>query len=111
MRLDNVVYRLGLADSRAQARQLVNHGHIVLNSRVTNIPSCLVRVGDVVAVSGRARKNGYFDGFEKELQSRDVPGWLVMDPLKMSGRVVAAPARTDIDSRLNEQAIVEYYSR
>ncbi|TAK36317.1 MAG: 30S ribosomal protein S4 [Chloroflexota bacterium] len=111
MRLDNVVYRLGLADSRAQARQLVNHGHIALNGRVTNIPSCIVRVGDIVSVAELARKNGYFEGYEEELQRRDIPGWLVMDPQKMSGRVVAAPARTDIDSRLNEQAIVEYYSR
>ena len=111
MRLDNVVYRLGLADSRPQSRQLVNHGHITLNGRVTSAASCAVKVGDIVAVKEGARKNGYFDGLEKELKRRDMPGWLVLDIEKRSGRVLSVPSRSEMDAKLNEQAIVEFYSR
>jgi len=110
-RLDNVVYRLGLADSRAQARQLVRHGHIEVNGRKTNIPSFLVKEGDVIRVRDRSRKTAYFKDLLERLGERPVPEWLSFDPESLTGRVVALPTRDQIDVSLNEQLIVEYYSR
>ena len=111
MRLDNVVYRLGFADSRAQARQLVNHGHFTVNGRKVDIPSFEVRVGDVIAVSERSRKLEYFKALAEYLKRKDPPAWLSLDAEQMTGRVVSAPARTDIDANVQEQLIVEFYSR
>lgn len=111
MRLDNVVYRLGLADSRAQARQLVRHGHITVNGRKTNIPSYTVSPGDVIAVAPESRSREYFKALAEVLDSKNVPSWLSLDPQSMTGRVLAAPARQDIDATIREQLIVEYYSR
>ena len=108
---DNVVYRLGLADSRAQARQLVQHGHIMLNNRKTNIPSALVAPGDVVSVRKESNRLTYFKDLRQNLDDRRVPRWLTVESATLSGRVVHAPAREDIDISLNEQLIVEYYSR
>jgi small subunit ribosomal protein S4 len=110
-RLDNVVYRLGFADSRAQARQLVNHGHFTLNGRKTDIPSARVKPGDVVAVREKSRKNGYFDALGPELARRTVPPWLTLDAEQLLGRLTRLPDRPDIDTKVNEQIIVEYYSR
>ena len=110
-RLDNVVYRLGFADSRAQARQLVNHGHIVLNDRRTTIPSALVAEGDVVSVRPESKRLTYFKTLREGLDDRRVPRWLSLDPNAMSARVLQQPEREDIDVTLNEQLIVEYYSR
>ena len=110
-RLDNVVYRLGLADSRAQARQLVQHGHIMLNNRKTNIPSALVSPGDVVSVRKESTRRTYFKDLRQNLDDRRVPRWLTMESTNLSGRVLHAPAPEDIDISLNEQLIVEYYSR
>jgi len=110
-RLDNVVYRLGLADSRAQARQLVLHGHFDLNGRKTNIPSALVKVGDVVKVREIRAKNGYFTGMAEVLEHKSVPDWLSLNAAEMSGTVLAAPTRDQIDVPVQEQLIVEYYSR
>ena len=110
-RLDNVVYRLGLADSRAQARQLVLHGHFELNGRKTNIPSALVKVGDVVKVREIRAKNGYFSGMGEVLEHKTVPDWLSLNAAEMSGTVLAAPTRDQIDVPVQEQLIVEYYSR
>jgi len=111
MRLDNAVYRLGFADTRRQARQLVNHGHITVNGRKVDIPSYEVRIGDVIAVSSRARKLEYFKMLGEVLKRREVPAWLTIEPEAMSGRILNAPARHDIDANLQEQLIVEYYSR
>jgi small subunit ribosomal protein S4 len=111
MRLDNAVYRLGFADTRRQARQLVNHGHITVNGRKVDIPSYEVKIGDVIAVSPRARNLEYFKALGEVLKRREVPAWLSMAPEAMSGRVLNAPARQDIDANLQEQLIVEYYSR
>lgn len=110
-RLDNVVYRLGLADSRAQARQLVMHGHIEVNGKRLDIPSALVDAGDVVSVAERSRGNGHFQGLTEVLAHQNVPGWLVLDPAGMRGTVAALPTRDQIELPINEQLIVEYYSR
>jgi small subunit ribosomal protein S4 len=110
-RLDNVVYRLGLADSRAQARQLVQHGHITVNGRKTNIPSFSVRPGDVIAVRPESRRKRYFKDRKEMLGKRAVPAWLSFDEEKMEGRVVSMPTRQEIDVPVQEQLIVEFYSR
>ena len=110
-RLDNVVYRMGFADSRSQARQLVNHGHFDLNGRKTDIPSALVSAGDVISVRERSRHNGYFSELSEILEHRTVPEWLSLNAAEMSGTVVEIPSRVQIDVPLNEQLIVEYYSR
>ena len=110
-RLDNVVYRLGLADSRAQARQLVGHGHIMLNGRKTNVPSALVSEGDSVSVRPESAKLTYFKVLRQELDDRQVPRWLQLDAKNMTAIVLQLPIREDIDVSLNEQLVVEYYSR
>jgi small subunit ribosomal protein S4 len=110
-RVDNVVYRLGFADSRAQARQLVTHGHFDLNGRKHNIPSALVSVGDEISVRESSRKNGYFKGLGEVLEHRTVPEWLRLNAGDMSGTVAEIPKRAQIDVTLREQLVVEYYSR
>ncbi|HZT09298.1 MAG TPA: 30S ribosomal protein S4 [Chloroflexota bacterium] len=110
-RLDNVVYRLGFAPSRKQARQLVRHGHFDLNGRKTDIPSALLREGDVVQVRQSSRENEYFLAAKGEMTESTVPRWLSLDPEALSGRVMRAPERDDIDTPVNEQLVVEYYSR
>ncbi len=110
-RLDNVVYRLGFASSRAQARQLVQHGHIDVNGRKTNIPSYLVKPGDIIAVRDISRGNSYFKELSQVLDEGQVPAWLILDSSNLTGKVVDVPSRDDVDITLNEQLIVEYYSR
>ncbi len=110
-RLDNVVYRLGFASSRAQARQLVRHGHLDVNGRKTNIPSYLVKPGDIIAVREISRGNTYFKEVSQVLDDDRIPAWLSLDPTNLTGKVVDLPSRDDIDVSLNEQLIVEYYSR
>ena len=110
-RLDNVVYRLGFAASRPQARQLVRHGHLEVNGRKVNIPSYLVKAGDIVMVRTRSRQMVYFKDLFHDLPHRAVPEWLSRDDEVMAGRVMSVPERKDIDVTLNEQLIVEYYSR
>jgi small subunit ribosomal protein S4 len=110
-RLDNVVYRLGLADSRAQARQLVSHGHIMLNGRRTNVPSALVSAGDQVSVRPESKQLTYFKDLRQDLDDGQVPRWLQLDVKNLSANVLQLPIREDIDVSLNEQLVVEYYSR
>lgn len=110
-RLDNVVFRLGFAESRAQARQLVRHGHITVNGRKTNVPSFLVRPDDVIAIRPESRSRTYFRTLSEYLGERAAPQWLSLDPVSLSGRVLTKPAREDIDIPINEQLIVEFYSR
>jgi small subunit ribosomal protein S4 len=111
-RLDSVVYRLGFAESRKQARQIVRHGHITLNGRRTDIPSALVRPGDVVAIHPRSRANEYFKTVADTLTRKTVPRWLELDPPNLSGRVSDRPLRGDIEGiNVNESLVVEYYSR
>jgi small subunit ribosomal protein S4 len=110
-RLDNVVYRLGFADSRRQARQLVRHGHFALNGRRTDIPSALVKAGDAVSVMAKARQLEYFKIVQEGLARKSVPAWLELDVASMGGRVVNLPARDEIEVPVNEQLVVEFYSR
>ncbi len=110
-RLDNVLYRLGVASSRAQARQLVQHGHVMLNDRKTNIPSALVSSGDTVSIRPESGRKSYFRTLRQEIDDRRVPRWLSLDTQNLSANVLNLPAREDIDTTVNEQLIVEYYSR
>lgn len=110
-RLDNVVFRLGFADSRAQARQLVRHGHFEVNGRKTNIPSYRVKPGDVIRVREKSRQKAYFKERAEVLPEKTVPDWLQLDVETMTGKVLAAPERHHVDVPLNEQLIVEFYSR
>ena len=110
-RLDNVVYRLGFADSRAQARQLVCHGHLNRNGRRADIPSMLIEPGDVISVRELSKNLTYFKDRAKELEHKAVPDWMSLDALSMSGRILNLPSREEIELPLNEQLIVEYYSR
>ena len=110
-RMDNVVYRMGFADSRAQARQLVQHGHIDLNGRRTDVPSALLKPGDVISVHQRSRKLKYFKELQAVMDKRQIPAWVVIEPPQLSGRVLALPTREAIEQPLNEQLIVEFYSR
>lgn len=110
-RLDNVVYRLGFADSRSQARQLVRHGHFEVNGRKTNIPSYVMNVGDMIKVRSSSQDKVYFKDRAQIMQSNKAPAWLSLNLSGMSGSVRAEPGREDIEIPLNEQLIVEYYSR
>lgn len=110
-RLDNIVYRMGFADSRAQARQLVNHGHFAVNGVKTDIPSYLVKPGDVISVLDNSRSNEYFKYVAESMEHKLPVEWLEVNPAQLTGRVRALPERNQIDIPLNEQLIVEYYSR
>jgi small subunit ribosomal protein S4 len=110
-RLDNVVYRLGFADSRRQARQLVRHGHFALNGRRTDIPSALVKASDTISVMPRARSLEYFKIAQEGLARKAVPNWLTLDVANMSGQVLSLPGRDEIEVAINEQLVVEFYSR
>lgn len=110
-RLDNVVYRLGFAENRAQARVLVTHGHFNVNGRRTDIPSMTLKLGDVVQVREGSRQRTYFKSLPDFAETRTAPVWLSRDVAGLSGKMVQLPSRQDIDANLNEQLIVEYYSR
>lgn len=110
-RLDNVIFRLGYADSRPQARLLVTHGHFLVNGRRTDIPSMLLEPGDVVAVREESRSLKFFKELGGFAETKNVPVWLGRDLKPLSGTVIRLPERSEIDGNLSEQAIVEYYSR
>ena len=110
-RVDNVVFRLGLAATRKQARQLVSHGHISVNGKRLDIPSALVKVNDVIAVDEKSRSNAFFKGLAESYDSLSTPAWITADTANMSGTVTRFPNRDEIDVPVNEQAIVELYSR
>jgi len=110
-RLDNVVYRGGLARSRAEARQLIRHGHFEVNGRKVDIPSYFVKAGDVVRVRENRRDRKVFDIIREGGTLAEVPGWLDADVNDMTVRVLSEPTRSDIDTTVNEQLVVEYYSR
>ena len=111
MRLDNVVYRMGFASSRAQARQLVSHGHFAVNGRPTNVPSYQIRPGDRVEVRESHRSRDPFKTAKETLRSHQAPEWVSVDPATLSGAVVAPPRRDQMPADLNEHLVVEYYSR
>jgi small subunit ribosomal protein S4 len=110
-RLDNVVFRFGFASSRAQARQLVRHGHFLLNGRKTDIPSCLVKPGDTISWREASTKSEYYKTLVQEIEGRTIPGWLSLDKQKMAGQIANLPTSEDIEIKFDEKAIVEYYSR
>jgi small subunit ribosomal protein S4 len=110
-RLDNVIYRLGFGASRDQARQLVRHGHVKVNDRKVNIPSYQVEEGDVVSLGARAAKNAQVAASVEAVKGRGVPKWLELDAAAMKGRVLSMPARDDVNFPIQEQLIVELYSK
>jgi small subunit ribosomal protein S4 len=110
-RLDNVAYRLGFATSRAQARQLVRHGHFLVNGRKVDIPSFSVKAGDLVGVCGTSAKNASILHALEEVKGRGIPDWLSYDPDRATGRVVSLPTREQINLPVQEQLIVELYSK
>jgi small subunit ribosomal protein S4 len=110
-RLDNVVYRLGFADSRKQARQVVRHGHIALNDRKTDIPSAQVKVGDSISFTPRGAKTEYAKTVQETLRSKQVPSWLSLDLGAMRGRVIGEPTLESAEAFFDPNVIVEYYSR
>jgi small subunit ribosomal protein S4 len=111
MRLDNCVYRLGFADSRPQARQLVRHGHFEVNGVPTDIPSYHVKPGVEIRVRDRARGNEYFKIAQPQLSRKQIAPWMELNAGTMVGRVLRVPSRDELDIALNESLIVEYYSR
>jgi small subunit ribosomal protein S4 len=111
-RLDNAVYRAGFSTSRRQARQLVNHGHILVNGRKVDIPSFQVKVGDIISVKENSRKNAHIEGAWSTASGRGRPNWIsASDSGEMSATISSFPKREDIDSTINEQLIVELYSK
>ncbi len=110
-RLDNVTYRIGLATSRAQARQLVRHGHLVVNGRKVDIPSFSVKPGDVLTLRATSAKNAAIVHALEEVKGRGVPEWLSFDAAAMSAKVGSIPTRTQINLPVQEQLIVELYSK
>ena len=110
-RLDNVVYRLGFANTRRQARQLVNHGHFTVNGNHVNIPSYLIKVGDVVAVSEKASSNAFFKKLKEDDAFVAAPKWLDRDKNTLQGKVIALPTKADIDFDIAVHLIVELYSK
>lgn len=112
-RLDNAVYRSGFALSRRAARQLVSHGHFMLNDRRVDIPSIRLKAGDVITVRPKSVNSGYFKGLDEVIKDANQPtfGWLKSDPKKMTITITGLPARSEAEADINEQLIVEYYSR
>jgi small subunit ribosomal protein S4 len=111
MRLDNLVYRMGFADSRAQARQLVCHGHFAVNGRKTDIPSFIAKPNDVITVRERSKGEEYFKARTLLLDQKGVPTWLSLSKDELSGRVVTIPSRADLEMPFDEQMVVEFYQR
>ena len=110
-RLDNVVYRLGFGDSRSQARQLVQHGHIMLNGRKTDIPSCLIKEGDTIGWREGSTKTEYYKQLLQSIGSKSILRWLSLDKENLVGQVVSLPTPDDTDAKFSGKTIVEYYSR
>ena len=110
-RIDNVVYRLGLASTRRQARQIVRHGHIAVNGKRLDIPSAMVYAGDVISVMENSRSKEYFIGMDEKMAAQTSPAWLVQDTSILGGKVDRYPTREEIDVPIEEQLIIELYSK
>jgi small subunit ribosomal protein S4 len=110
-RLDNVVYRLGFGDSRNQARQLVLHGHVLVNSHKVDIPSFVVKPGDVVAWNNKSREKDPYKRAMEGIESKVIPGWLSLDTRDLTGRVLSLPTSAEADFKFDHKMIVEHYSR
>ena len=109
-RFDNVIYRLGFANTRAAARQMVSHSMFTLNGKKMNIPSHIVRVGDIVKLKENKAKKKLFEGIDEKLQAHTLPSWLTVDPKAKSGKVVSLPQENDLDKIFDVTLIIEYYS-
>jgi len=112
-RFDNIVYRMGFSDSRAEARQLVGHGFFLINGKTVNIPSYSVKVGDQISFRSSKEGKNYLKNLREKLvnKKKDVPTWLEMDPKKMEGKLISVPTTAEINPEAEPQAIVEFYSR
>lgn len=110
-RLDNTVYRLGFATTRAQARQLVSHGHVMVNGRRVDIPSFRIKVGDQLSIRPESNQKKYFETVVKTLENYEAPAWLELKKTEMTGRVVALPEGDQLEKSIAPQRIVEFYSR
>lgn len=111
-RLDNVVFRMGLATSRAAARNLVSHGHILVNGRCLNVPSAYIKMGDEISIKSTKKDKNYFVNRKALLQKNlEIPGWVSFDPKKMEGKVVSLPSKNDVNISIDIQEVVEFYSR
>ncbi len=110
-RFDNVVYRMGLASSRKEARQLVRHAHFTLNGKKADIPSIILKVGDVVALKDKSRSSEKMKALMENMASVNAPKWLEVNADAASAKVIAVPAREDVDFDFNEQLIIEFYSK
>lgn len=110
-RLDNVVFRLGFAKSRTQARKLVGHGHFMVNNKKVNIPSYLLKVKDLVSIRERSLKNKYFSEVKKSIEKHEAPAWLSLDKKALTGQFLSLPAEKDLNLGIQTQLIVEFYSK
>ena len=110
-RLDNVIFRLGLASSRSAARQIVRHGHVTIDGEKVNIPSYQVKVGQVVSLKDKSKAKQYFVDMAENAKNKTAPKWLEADYEKVGGKVVSLPAREDIDTQVDELLVVEFYSK
>jgi small subunit ribosomal protein S4 len=111
LRLDNIVHRMGFADSLKQARQLVRHGHIMLNGRKTDVPSATTKAADVIGWTATSKKTEYYKTAQANMSSKSAPAWLNVDAAQMTGRIVAAPGFAETPVKFDPAVIVEYYSR
>jgi small subunit ribosomal protein S4 len=110
-RFDNIIYRLGLAATRPQARQLVNHAHFLVNGKKVNIPSAILQSGDIITLRAHSAKAKYFQKRFTELKKESIPGWLYLDVEKREAKILHAPKPEDAEQNISTQTIVEYYSR
>ncbi len=110
-RLDNAVYRLGFADSRDQARQLVRHGHIRVNNQNDNIPSSLIKEGDTISFTEGSKKTEYYKQLVESIKSKAIPNWLSLDRETLTGKVLSLPTPDEAEAKFSGKTIVEYYSR
>jgi len=111
MRLDNAVYRLGFATSRAQARELITHGHFLVNDKKVDIPSYCLKTGDVVKIKEKSKKSKQFSALGEKLKNAEIPGWLHLDAKNLSGKILHAPDFNEIKANIDARVIVEFYSR
>ncbi len=110
-RFDNVIYRLGYANSRAQARQMVSHDHFMLNGKRMNIPSYQVKTGDVITIREQSKKTPLFRDLNEKLKQKQLPSWLTLNAEQLEGKVVSMPQADDLEESVQADQIIEYYSR
>jgi small subunit ribosomal protein S4 len=111
MRLDNAVFRLGFAESRDQARQIINHGHIEVDNKKVTIPSFLVKTGNIIKISEKSKRSKIFSELKDKLKNAQVPGWLNLNKDEWSGKILHQPKIDEVNTNINAQMIVEFYSR